>query len=290
MNHINSSPILTKANICFYAQLNDSLQLETSNEKFRELFHQLQDETSVPFPRLFAECYHQQWKNILENVQQTPGSVETVTIPIETDKVRLNIDWNICTIPNSDNTVRGIEILGVQSPKPFNEEASRDLGKDGITEENGIANITESIAGHTALTRQERRFKLVLNNLKKVLNSSLDIICVVDHTGKFTRVSLACKTVLGYEPRELVGKNLIDFVYEEDAASTIEATKSIINGISTTNFENRYYKKDGSLCTLVWSSKWEEEDQKFYCIARDVTEKNFRNSFTKKHSAIRSGF
>jgi PAS domain S-box-containing protein len=123
------------------------------------------------------------------------------------------------------------------------------------------------------VTRDERRAKLILGRLKKILDSSLDMICAFDENGRFTYVSAACKGILGYSPKDFIGKRYHDFVHEEDAESSTNASVNIKNGIGTTNFENRFYRKDGSIAHLVWSSRWEETDKRFYSIARDATEK-----------------
>lgn len=247
-----TSQLLQQSNNCFYILLDSDLNISNCNIGFQKFCRNQPFESKIPFLQFFPETIHQQWKSVLQNTRQEKGTVHTATILIETEKASLHVDWNICMIQNDEANTTYYEILGVQSQKGSGEE-----------------NTTI----RTAVARQERRFKSVLDKLKKVLNSSLDIICVFDHTGKFTRVSEAAKIILGYELRELVGKNSIDFVYEEDKAHTIELSDNIKKGFTITNFENRYYKKDGSLATLAWSSKWEEEDQKFYGVARDVTEK-----------------
>ncbi len=252
MKNLCTSQILQKADNCFYILLDLKLNLINCNFGFQNLFTNQVIEPGTPFLNLFSSSLQQQWKFVLQNGQQANDSFKTATMALETEKGSLYIDWNICIVQNDENIVEGFEILGVPSRKSENEE---------------IPTFS------TAMARQERRFKSVLNNLKKVLNSSLDIICVIDHSGKFTRVSDACKTILGYELRELVGKKYTDFIYKEDIAPTIEASLHIKKGSNSTSFENRYYRKDGSLATLAWSSKWEEEDQKFYCVARDVTAK-----------------
>ena len=251
MNDHCTSLVLQNAANCFFVSLDSQLNLTNCNAGFQSLFANKTVEPGNCFPNLFSSSVTQQWKNALQNEEQPKQGCKTATITIETEKGLLPVDWNI-HIQESEDGPQLIEILGVPSEKKDAEE-------------------TATIS--TAVARQERRFKSVLSNLKKVLNSSLDIICVIDSSGKFTRISEAAKIILGYELRELVGKNFIDFVYDEDKPATKEVSNNLKKGVASASFENRYYKKDGSLATLAWSSKWEEEDQKFYCVARDITEK-----------------
>lgn len=112
------------------------------------------------------------------------------------------------------------------------------------------------------------------NETQKIMESSLDVICTVDVNGCFVNVSAASLKIWGYTAGELVGRPYIEFVYPEDIALTIEASRNIMGGTAMTNFENRYVKKDGSLVSIIWSARWDDTDKIMYCIAKDATERN----------------
>ena len=112
-----------------------------------------------------------------------------------------------------------------------------------------------------------------LDKLKKLLNSSLDVICSIDEEGKFVIINSAAKNVWGYEPDELSGIYYMDLVVEEDKPKTIDAATRIMAGVNMTNFENRYLCKDGSVKHILWSARWDDEEKLMYCIAKDATEK-----------------
>lgn len=111
-----------------------------------------------------------------------------------------------------------------------------------------------------------------LADRQRILDFSLDMICEFDCEGKFIQVSKACNEILGYQPEELMGKRSIDLVIEEDTPATLEMVKNISSGgISTSNFENRYRRKDGHIVNLLWSARWDANDKTMYCIAKDAT-------------------
>lgn len=123
---------------------------------------------------------------------------------------------------------------------------------------------------------KEKNAAVLLNKTladrQRILDFSLDMICEFDREGKFIQVSKACKEILGYQPEELMGKRSIDLVIEDDKPATIEMVKNISSGgISTSNFENRYCRKDGHIVNLLWSARWDENDKTMYCIAKDAT-------------------
>tara|TARA_R110002051_G_scaffold71624_1_gene129318 strand:+ start:13737 stop:16391 length:2655 start_codon:yes stop_codon:yes gene_type:complete len=109
--------------------------------------------------------------------------------------------------------------------------------------------------------------------MEKIMEASLDIICTLDEEGYFLSINKACKKIWGYEPKELIGTQYIDLVFEEDQVKTQDSANSLLSGTKETNFENRYVHKNGFLVPMLWSSNWDEKDCVYYCIARDNTEK-----------------
>ncbi len=122
----------------------------------------------------------------------------------------------------------------------------------------------EVIAQQEILTAKE--------NLDKIMDTSLDIICTVDEQGYFLTINTACKRIWGYEPKEVVGKKYTDFVYHEDIKASRKLEKKIVSGKKIKNFENRYVHKKNHLVPMRWSANWDKDEKKMYCIARDNTE------------------
>lgn len=108
--------------------------------------------------------------------------------------------------------------------------------------------------------------------LPKVLDLLLDAVCVVDAEGRFVFVSAACKRIFGYTPEEMIGRNMIEFVFEDDRERTLQATAAIMDGKPHPHFENRYVRKDGRVVDIMWSASWSESDRLRLAVARDITE------------------
>ncbi|MDB5192842.1 MAG: multi-sensor signal transduction histidine kinase [Segetibacter sp.] len=146
-----------------------------------------------------------------------------------------------------------------------------------VKEQTGVAvvarNITEKKKQEEALLKQDVRLKILVDDFQKIMASSLDVICTLDAEGKILKISAACKDLLGYEPEELIGQPIDNFLYEDDLARTASAIEKVKEGEVMRDFENRYYRKNGSLVYVIWSSKWDDKEEKFYAIARDATEK-----------------
>ncbi|HEX8333533.1 MAG TPA: PAS domain S-box protein, partial [Segetibacter sp.] len=133
---------------------------------------------------------------------------------------------------------------------------------------------------------QSKNKKIAPEELEKILDHSLDVICTIDEDGKFASISNACVKTFGYKPDELLGKPYINFVFEEDRFATAETATSIMRGHEVTNFENRYVKKDGALVPIFWTATWDADERKIFCVARDGTQRK-ANEATIKSSEER---
>src|SRR5690606_4189897 len=115
----------------------------------------------------------------------------------------------------------------------------------------------------------QEQMGLSREQLRKIMDSSLDMMCTMSAEGVWLKVSGACRNLLGYEPGEMEGKHFENFLYEKDFDKTVEAAVAIRQGHDMTNFENHYIHKNGQLIPLIWSARWDQKDQVYYTVARD---------------------
>lgn len=248
---------MTETKITRYFLVDKNLSLLSIDTLSSNLMSEQADLSTVSFLSFFSPEHQSTWKEIL--IDKNLRNVETVKIPLK-ENIAKPIEWRI--IPRE--TIKDqpeYEIFGTVSAASGQSKSVEKV----------ISAVNDG--DFTAYNLYQKRLAKILTNFKRILDSSLDMICSCDEKGRFLRVSAACRHLLGREPRELIGKYFLDYVFEEDVSKTIEVNKRIIEGFGTTNFENRYYKKDGTLATLVWSARWDEADKKIYCVARDATEK-----------------
>ncbi len=108
--------------------------------------------------------------------------------------------------------------------------------------------------------------------LQLTLDASLDMIMTIGVDGMIKSVNQASRTILGYEPEELVGKSFMDLVHPEDHELSVEAT-TIADGVSIDRFENRCRCKDANIAWIEWNTQYLSEEGVVYCVARDITER-----------------
>jgi PAS domain S-box-containing protein len=106
---------------------------------------------------------------------------------------------------------------------------------------------------------------------QRIFETTLDLILVVDHRGRFIRVSPSSMAILGYRPDEMFGRSAREFLYQQDLDSTRNEMRAARYGRLTRNFECRYIHKEGRVVPLWWTGVWSEAEQQYFFIGRDIT-------------------
>ncbi|MFW6358548.1 MAG: PAS domain S-box protein [Chroococcales cyanobacterium] len=140
------------------------------------------------------------------------------------------------------------------------------------------------VLSRQVITQLELRFKiteledsaikrlLAEKELEKFFSLSVDLLCVANTEGYFTRVNPAAETILGYSSETLLNTPFMDWVHPEDRSATIAEMEKLKQGIPSIYFENRYRCSDGSYKWLAWASSPAQEEGFIYAIARDITQ------------------
>jgi PAS domain S-box-containing protein len=120
------------------------------------------------------------------------------------------------------------------------------------------------------LAEREAQFRLLAEN-------SSDMISRHDTQGTFLYVSPACYTIMGYEPQELVGKGVLQFIYPEDAKFLLELLNSPQWDDSTVAIPYRARHKNGEYVWLETTAKviYDQDNKavEIQASSRDITER-----------------
>lgn len=109
---------------------------------------------------------------------------------------------------------------------------------DAIVDPDGHAYLLRPAQQH--LGQNERR-------LQAVIDSSADVLTVVDRGGVILSQSHAARPVLGYTTDELVGKSLFALIHDDDLPRTYSAFFNVIEDFrSTATVEFRHRTGDGT--------------------------------------------
>ena len=160
----------------------------------------------------------------------------------------------------------GSRIISRVSPQLITDAEGNVAGSFGIT-----TDITEHRRVEEALRESEERFRALTE-------STSDFVWEVDLDGVYTYASPKVKDLLGYKPKEILGKTPFDFMPPEEAKRVEEAFRASVE--SRTPFaalDNINMHKDGRLVVLETSGVPFFSDDGRLCgyrgIDRDITER-----------------
>ncbi|WP_176556338.1 hybrid sensor histidine kinase/response regulator [Rubellimicrobium rubrum] len=143
-----------------------------------------------------------------------------------------------------------------------------------------VQDISERKRTEAALRKSEARLRDLNETLEqrvaertaerdRVWRLSRDLFVVLGADGIVRAINPAVSAILGLEPREVVGHSFRRFVLPEDAELTQQAINEAAAGHDVTNFEARFYHRDGTLRWLSWHTS--VEGDLVYAYGRDIT-------------------
>jgi len=186
----------------------------------------------------------------------------------------------------SDGQAIGTLCLLDTQPKELGEEQMKVL-----------AAFARAVVGRLellgALTREQRAKKKEARRsqeLQRMLDASSDMVATIGTGVVFKSMSRASRTILGYEPEELVGRSFVDLVYPDDRELSTEAISATTDGASTKTFSNRFSnrcrRKDGSIAWIEWNTQHLPEEGMMYCVGRDITERKRAEAVQRKSEEL----
>ncbi len=150
---------------------------------------------------------------------------------------------------------------------PLFDAQNRVVAIEGIAHD-----ITERQQAEEALRHSEERYRLLAFY-------ATDMISTHDPNGAYLYISPACRTLLGYEPEELLGISPYKSFHPEDLPSIQELHTNFIHG-ALNNYTGSYRirRKDGKYIWFETTSRMVRDSdtsdiQEIVAISRDITER-----------------
>ena len=122
--------------------------------------------------------------------------------------------------------------------------------------------LTETLEVRVAARTEER---------DRVWNLSRDLLHVIGPDGLYRAANPAWKTLLGYDPADLVGVQAGSLVHPDDQQAALERFAVLSRGEPMDDFDCRMRAQDGTYLWVNWTAM--PEGDAIYGIGRDVTQR-----------------
>ena len=131
--------------------------------------------------------------------------------------------------------------------------------------------ITQRREAEEALKTSEERYRLLAE-------TSTDLISRHSPEGIYLYASPASRLLLGYEPEELVGNSLSEFIHIDDSLAVREAHENILKNADIYTVSYRIRRQDGSYIWFETTSHKIHHPEtgiitEIVCVSRDITQR-----------------
>ncbi len=143
--------------------------------------------------------------------------------------------------------------------------------------------ITERMAAKESLEKNEEKYRLLAEY-------STDMISRHDADGVYTYVSPACRSLMGYDPEELIGRSAYELFHPDDLEKIQATHDTIVETPQTFTVQYRIRKKDGSHVwfetkSRTFMTEGDEGPREIIAVSRDITDRKTAEDALKKSEA-----
>jgi PAS domain S-box-containing protein len=113
---------------------------------------------------------------------------------------------------------------------------------------------------------------IACRNNQLIFDHTLDLLFMLDRSGRFTRINKTALMSLGYEEKDLIGKCYFDLLHPGDLDGRSHIQLELKKENHQTTFTNRILCKNGSYLPVSWSGTWLPSERLIFAVGRDVTD------------------
>jgi PAS domain S-box-containing protein len=150
----------------------------------------------------------------------------------------------------------------------------------------GISKVARDIT-ETNKTRQVLRRQT--EELRRIFETSQDLIMVMDSRGFLVQISPSCEAILGYRPEEMIGRSGEDFIHPDHLEISRQEMRAARRGQRPKISDTRCIHKNGREVWLSWLGTWSEPAKRFFFVGRDMTESRLAQEALRESERLARG-
>jgi PAS domain S-box-containing protein len=204
----------------------------------------------------FSNCISvkdvQRYEVVADECWKNPGVIYKLLIRkyINNTDDFLWTEWELISLQDDAGVVSEIQAIGINVTDKIHAEQSKKEAEK-------------------ALLQSEERFRLLAEH-------SEDIISEHTPDGTIVYISPSVKKVLGFDRKEVIGKQVLEFVHSDDSHKFLSIGNSTLNDVDSLTLSYRIQNKEEDFMWLesIVKPMWENDSiKKIICTSRDVTER-----------------
>jgi PAS domain S-box-containing protein len=140
------------------------------------------------------------------------------------------------------------------------------------------ASPAQPLAGTDEIAKLDQSFRSMAASLREasekeraVVTYASDVICSFDLAGKCLSMNAASKRLWGYDPEELIGKDIFSVIAASDKQRLLGHVHSVHVKTGPGEYELRVCRKDGTFADTLWSLYWSVENSWIVGVVHDIT-------------------
>jgi PAS domain S-box-containing protein len=132
--------------------------------------------------------------------------------------------------------------------------------------------ITEKKMAEHQLAAASAELQQALQENRKILDYSQDIIATFTKEGIINNINPACEQLLGYSPEDMLGEHLSMFVHTANLDQLLQVLMQLgAEDTTIKNYELQMQHRSGSTIDMEWTIHWSGAEQLAFAVARDIT-------------------
>jgi PAS domain S-box-containing protein len=122
----------------------------------------------------------------------------------------------------------------------------------------GISKVARDI---TDANKTRQVLQQQTEELRRIFETSQDLIMVMDSRGFLVQISPSCEAILGYRPEEMIGHSGVDFIHPDHLENSRQEMRAARRGQRPKISDTRCIHKNGRAVWLSWLGTWPRHDR-----------------------------